>query len=382
MTIDDTPSRGPASESSRRRFLGSSAAFLTTITGLAGGTTARTQEQTPSKPDSITIRAWGGTWEESVDTSIAQPFTEDTGIEVNFDNTERTVMQGRIRTAIQQNRAPPVNIQWTTVTAAHKEYEFGLANPLDPGVVDNVDSMFDLAIPAVEGNPPYLSLYSYTYALCYNENEVESIQGNTDPVSSWNTLKEDTYQNNLGVYDNGYGLHPVLATLAGVELDSGNYEPMWAQLRELEPSIGMVGDDTNLTQGIREGQVAYAQLLVNNIVDAKRNNNEPVDWTIPEEGTTAWQDSMYTPKNQDESHTYWSQVFINYAASADVQTDWTRTLNLPMLNRNVEPLDWMIDDPAFPTSQEQLDSLLTPDPGVYVRNSSEWYDMFNQIVSA
>jgi len=398
MDKDSDSSEQTVSQSRRRDFLlGGSAVLLGSLAGCSGGgsetsTTGDTTDSsdgnggqttdtsTPSKPDSITVRAWGGSWQESVEKSIAEPFTNDTGIDVEFDNTDRTVMQGKIRTAIQQDRKPPVNVQWTTVTAAHKEYNYELANPLDPSIVDNIDNMFDVAVPDVDGNPPYLSMYSYTYALCYNEDELESLQGNTEPVSSWNDLKQDMYSNALGVYDNGYGLHPVLATLSGTELDSGNYGPMWEQLRQLNPSIGLIGDDTNLTQGITEGEVAYAQLLVNNIVDAKRNEDKPVDWSIPEEGTTAWQDSMYTPKNQSESETYWSQVFINYAASTDVQTDWTKTLNLPMLNQDAEPQDWMAEDPAFPTTQEELDNLLTPDPGVYVENSSAWYEEFNKII--
>jgi putative spermidine/putrescine transport system substrate-binding protein len=410
MAQDDTPSGDRTGTYSRRRVLaGGSAALLAGVAGCSGGggggggdggdtatetetesggdggatTTTTSQSMSePEKPDSITVRAWGGTWEESVRKSIAEPFTSDTGIDVEFDNTDRTVMQGKIRTAIQQDRAPPVNVMWTTVTAAHKEYEFGLANPLDPEIVDNLDLMFDLATPDVDGNPPYLSMYSYTYALCYNEEELQSLQGNTDPVGSWTDLTDSMYEGNLGVYDNGYGLHPVLAALADVDLGSGNYGPMWDQLEAFAPSVGLVGDDTNLTQGITEGEVAYAQLLVNNIVDAVRNQDEPLGWTIPEEGTTAWQDSMYTPKNQDESHTYWSQVFINYAASTDVQTDWTTTLNLPMLNQDAEPQEWMAEDPAFPTTQEELDNLITPDPGVYVENSSTWYDQFSQIISA
>jgi putative spermidine/putrescine transport system substrate-binding protein len=327
------------------------------------------------------VRAWGGSWQGSVEESIVPAFTEDTCIDVEFDNTDRTTMQGQIRTAIQQDREPPVNVMWTVRTAAHTEYGQDLTDPLDPDVVTNMDQMFDLAMPNVDGDPPYLNLYSYSYALCYNEEELDSLQGNTDPVEAWETLKDEMYEGSLGVYDNGYGLHPVLAALAGIELDADDYEPMWEQLRELEPSIGFIGDDTNLTENLRAGEIPYSQLLVNNIVDAVREEDEPLGWAIPEEGTTAWQDAMYTPRNQPEGERYWSQVFINYAASEEVQNDWINTLGLPMLHENVEPPEWMADDPAFPTTQEQLDALLTPDPDVYLENQSEWYDMFNQIVS-
>lgn len=373
---------------SRRKFIaGSSGAAIVSVAGCLGGgggedttPTEDTGTVTPEKPDSITVRAWGGTWQDSVDKSIAKPYTDDTGISVEFDNTDRTVMQGKIRDAVEQDREPPVNVMWTTQTAAHKEYKLGLAERLNPELVPNMDEMFDLAIPNIDGNPPYLNLYSYTYSLCFNEEELERIQGNTDPVGSWADLQASRYKDEFGLYDNGYGFHPVLAKLADVELDAGEYGPMWNVLRKFEPSVGLIGDDTNLTQGIKEGEIAYATLLSNNIVDAKREQGMPVDWSIPEEGATAWTDSMYTPKNQDPSHLYWSQVFINYAADAENQTDWTGTLNLPMLNQNVEPVGWMEGDPAFPTSQEELDQLITVDPGVYARHSSTWYQEFNKIM--
>ncbi|WP_165872098.1 ABC transporter substrate-binding protein [Natrarchaeobius halalkaliphilus] len=382
---------------SRRAFLGlGSAAALGSLAGCLGdddngngngnGNGGATDDSgagddEPEKPDQITVRAWGGVWEGSLEESIAEPFTEETGIDVQFDNTDRTVMQGDIRTAIQQDREPPVNVMWTVEPAAHEEYRMDLAEPLDESIVTNIDEMFNHAIPDVDDSIPYLTLYSYTYALSYNEDALEDITGSSEPPESWNDIKSDEFENAFGQYDNAYGFWPVFSELSDTPLDSDDLSAVYDEIEEFEPTIGHIGDDTSLTEQIREGEIACAPLIMNNLLDAYEDG-EPVGWTLPEEGATLRGDSMYTPQNQSESELYWSQVFINFAAAAEHQSEWTESLGLPMTNSNTEPMDYMIDDPSYPTDEEDFETLLTVDLDVYAEESPEWFEEFNIIMGA
>ena len=383
-TSEDTGDRNEAANStyrpSRRAMLSAgSAALVSGVAGCLGGNGNGNGE--PEKPDSITVRAWGGIWEGSLAEHVGDAFTEDTGIEVQYDNTDRTVMQGDIRTAIQQDREPPVNVMWTVEPALHEEYLMDLAEPLDPDIVTNLDEMFDLAIPDVDGDLPYVVLYSYTYSLSYNEEALEEVTGSTEPPESWTDFLDEQFENEFSQYDNGYGFWPVLSELTDTPLGADDLQPVYDQLEAFRPSIGHIGDDTSLTQQIREGEVAAGPLLMNNLREAFEEG-EPVGWTIPEEGATAWGDGMYTPRNQSESELYWSQVFINYACAAENQEGWTGGLSLPMLNSNVEPLDYMVDDPAYPTSEEDFENLLTVDLDVYTERKSELYEEFNVIMGS
>ncbi|MEF8812431.1 MAG: extracellular solute-binding protein [Halovenus sp.] len=373
---------------SRRTVLSmGSAALVAALAGCTGGdddgfatVDDLDPDDAPGEPDSITVRAWGGIWQESLNEHVGTPFTEETGIDVQYDNTDRSVMQGDIRTAIEQDRETPVNVMWTVEPSLHEEFLMDLSEPLHPDIITNVSQMFDRAVPNVDQDMlPYVVLYSYTYALSYNEEAMERAHGTTEPPDSWTGFLESDFEGEFGQYSNGYGFWPVLSELTDTPLNAEDLQPIYDQLEEFVPSIGHIGDDTSLTQNIREGEIAGAPLLMNNLFEAYQEG-EPVNWTIPEEGATAWGDGMYTPKNQSESELYWSQVFINYAMAAENQEGWTEGLSLPMLNSNVEALDYMTDDPAYPTSESDFDQLLTVDLDTYTERKSDMYEEFNIIM--
>ncbi len=66
------------------------------------------------KPAQLIVRAWGDTWQESLDLGASQPFTEKYGIPIIYDNTEDNMMQQKIRTAVSQKRQPPIDVNWDT----------------------------------------------------------------------------------------------------------------------------------------------------------------------------------------------------------------------------------------------------------------------------
>lgn len=373
---------------SRRSVLGTSLTVgslaVAGCSDLLGGSTEDFEldpEDPPEKPDSITVRAWGGVWEDSIDEAIAEPFTEDTGIDVEYDNTERTVMQGDIQTAIQQDREPPVNVMWTVEPAAYEEHLMELPYPIEDGIVTNQQDLLDDAIPDVDGDLPYISLYSYTYAMSYNEEALEDVHGSPDPPCCWSSLQDEQWEGELAIDNNGHGVWAPLAEMADTPLDSDDLDPVYDELEDLEPAFGVIGNEPTMVEALRQGEVSVALMLMNNIFEYAEDG-EPLGWTVPEEGATVRMDSMYTPRNQTESETYWSQEFINYAADEDVQETWTDLLGLPMANENAEPLDYMQDDPAYPTAEEDFEQLVAPDYEVYAENSSDWFEQFDIIVGS
>lgn len=339
----------------------------------SGGTTE--QSSVPPKPDSITVRAWGGAWQDNLDEYVSTPFTEETGIPVEYDNSNEDEMQAKIRTAIRQDRTPPVDVQWSLTKTSFQSLQMDLMTPLDTEVVPNITNLLGAGKPeAGDVEWPFANLYSYTYALTYNTDRVDS-----EPTS-WSVWWDDQWENDIGLYTAGHGVTPVIAEMTDTELGAvEDMESVWEEYRDLKPNVGAIGDDSALTQNLRQGEVAMSVMLPANIVNAQ-DDGAPVEYTIPEEGARAGRDTMWIPKNLDDSHTYWGQKYINTAASGENIGPWCRNLGVSPLHPDAEIPGWMSEDVAFPTNQEQFDQMITPSLDILTEYEPDWENRVNEIM--
>src|SRR5919112_1387862 len=105
-------------ELSRRRLLSGGAA-LASAAALSSIGVGRAFAQEPEKPAEIIVRAWGGSWVDSLKKGVSDPFTQATGVNVRHDLTEDNEIQPKIWAAVAQNRVPPIHINWDTTTNAN-----------------------------------------------------------------------------------------------------------------------------------------------------------------------------------------------------------------------------------------------------------------------
>jgi putative spermidine/putrescine transport system substrate-binding protein len=330
----------------------------------------------PAKPEKIVVRAWGGSWQESLKEHISDPFTEETGVAVEHTTTEDIVVQNKIQQSVKQDRAPPVNVQWSTTNLSFRAFKRGLMASLNPDIVSNLDGLFEQAKPDTGEESdvewPFASLYSYTEPLTWNTDLVDSAP------DSWEAWWDDEWEDSLGIYGRGTGTLPIVATLTGTEItEDSDFSAVWEKYRDLEPNIGLVGDDTNLTQGVREGDLSMVCMVVANTVNIQRED-APVEYKIPDPGAAMNRDAMYTPKGQSESELYWSQKYINKAAGT-AQGEWAEQLGVTPLNENVSVPDYMKDNPAFPTTEKDFEKLILVPPRIEVARASEWEQKFKEI---
>ena len=359
-----------------------------TSTGESGGTTtgesgggkttgesATTSGEEPEKPSSLTVRAWGGAWQDNLDQYVSQPFTEETGIKIEYDNASEEQIQAQTRTALRQDRQPPVNVQWSLTKASYQSYELDLIEPLNTDIVPNVTELLGASKPQVDGAEwPFVNLYSYTYALTYNTDRIDS-----EP-KSWNMWWDDEWENDIGLYPNGHGITPLIAKMTDSELGPVNeMGAVWEKYNALKPNVGAIGEDSQLTQSLRQGEVSMAVLLPANIVNAQEED-APVDYTIPEEGARAGRDTMWVPKGQSEEVTYWAQKFINTAAGGDNIGPWCVNLGVAPLHPDADIPGWMDEAVAFPTSQEQFNQMITPSLDVMTEYEPKWESRVNEIM--
>lgn len=386
-TIKPRLSRRPT----RRDFLaGSSVTVVGGLAGCLGGDDGDggqasptgqtdgmgTTEGEPEKPDSLTVRAWGGIWQESLDEFVSTPFTEQTGIEIEYDNTLSQEMQSKIRTALNQDREPPVNVQWSLTPLSFRAFTSDLMVPLDTAIVTNLDNLLPPAKPETDTEWPFAKLYTYTYPLNYRTDFLD------EPPDSWEVLWNDEFQDSIGIYNDppGDGFTPVVAQIAGDDLTTaGEMEATWDLYRDVAPNIVGLGDDTNLTQGLQEGEFQVVCMLMNNTLNLKRDG-APVDWVIPKEGAQVKTDAMWIPNGQSESETYWGQKYINIAVAQETQGPWLEQLGVVPLADGAPVPDFMEEDPAFPTSEADFEQLIQVPTANYVQYSPEWAQKVQEIL--
>src|SRR5690625_3501429 len=94
---------------SKRFYMVSALLLLLAIfTAACGGDGEATSDEDSSKgeTDSITFVAWGGTTQEAQEEAWGVPFTEETGIKVNSDNTDYGMFKAMVESG---------NVVWDVV---------------------------------------------------------------------------------------------------------------------------------------------------------------------------------------------------------------------------------------------------------------------------
>ena len=355
----------------RRTFLKYSSATTLALGTLGLSSFARGEE--PAKPDQLIVRAWGDTWQESLDIGVSQLFTEKYGIPVIYDNTEDNIMQQKIRTAISQKRQPPIDVNWDTTTNAMKSALWGLSESLTEEIVPNLKELLPLAKPELVEGWPLVSVYSYTYVLAYNTDIIK------EAPTSWKVLLDPKWEKSVGMYDDGIGFTPVAAMLNGGSIPD-NMGPAWEFYKALKPNIGMLGGDEELTQALLEGQTPLQCTIIANVLQAQRNG-APVGWVVPEEGVTLERDALWVPKNLPAENTYWGMKYIDVALSKEAQEIWCGRLGTPAVNKHAVMPDYMKDDLAFCTNEEKLKRMIIVPSKVSVEYEKEWFEKFKEIMS-
>ncbi|MGQ9788877.1 MAG: ABC transporter substrate-binding protein [Candidatus Hadarchaeaceae archaeon] len=335
------------------------------------------------KPKSIVVRAWGGGWQYALHESVGKAFEEATGIKVEYDYTEDSELQARIREIIPAGQNPPVDVNWTIATNSYLEAQWELVSPMSLSEVPNLANMRPEAKPAAGvmakyGDKwPYVNVYAYSYVLAYVPSLVSKVP------DSWWVLWEPQYKGKIAMYDDGIGFHAVLARLAGVEMSDvlahpEKMEAAWDLLKTLAPNIGGLGEDPDFSMWIERKEMALLVTILTNVFEAKRAGAE-VAWVVPKEGLEVHTDSMEVLKNLPPERDYWAKQFINIACDPVVQGKWAELLGCPPLAVGATIPDYMKGDPAFPTEPEHWAINIYVPEDILSQYQKEWFAKFQEI---
>ena len=356
---------------SRRKFLGGAAA----LSGIAAsGFATRVFAQEPAKPAEIIVRAWGGSWVDSLKAGVSDPFTAATGIAVRHDLTEDNEIQPKVWAAVAQNRVPPIHINWDTTTNATKSALRGVTEDLSD--LSNLAGTTDLAKPVGLEGYPIVNTYGYVYVLAYRPEAFPD-----GAPTSLQVLLDPKFKGRIALYNDGIGFHFPAQVAGGGKLEDipANMQPAWDLIRKVKEQAPLLGEDPDFTTWFQNGEIDLAVTISTNAREAKKNGVN-IAWTVPEEGAKFDTDGLWIPKGLPENELYWAKQYINFAITKEAQQVWLDGLGLPGVVPGLTPPADLVNDPSYPTKPEDFEHLIRISSQVQVENESTWFGEFKKIM--
>jgi len=354
---------------SRRHLLAGSSAAL-----LMAGAGSRAMASEPEKPAEIIVRAWGGSWVDSLKSGVSDPFTKLTGIAVRHDLTEENEIRPKVWAAVDQGRVPPIHINWDTTTNATKSALRGVT--VDLSDLPNLKNAMETAKPVGLDGFPIVNTYGYVYVLAYRPEAFPN-----GAPKSWKELLDPRLKGRVAFYNDGIGMHFPAQVAGGGKLEDipGNMAPAWEFIKQLKAQSPLLGEDPDFTTWFQKGEIDAACTISTNAREAKKNGIN-VAWTVPEEGCKYDTDGFWIPKGLPANEEYWAKQYINLALSVESQQVWLDGLGLPGVIPGVNPPADLVGDPSYPTKPEDFARLIRIPGKVQVENESEWFATFKSIM--
>jgi len=357
-----------------RRTLLRSMAAAGAAAGMSTLSLTRAFAQEPAKPAELIVRAWGGSWMDSLKAGVSDSFTQLTGIPVRHDLTEDNEIQPKIWAAVAQNRVPPIHVNWDTTVNATKSALRGVTEDLSD--LPNLKNTTDLAKPVGLDGYPIVNTYGYVYVLAYRPEAFPD-----GAPKSWKDLLDPKLKGRIALYNDGIGFHFPAQVAGGGKLEDipANMEPAWDFIRQIKTQQPLLGEDPDFTTWFQRGEIDAACTISTNAREAKKNGID-IAWTVPEEGATFDTDGLWIPKGLPENELYWAKQYINHALTKDAQQVWLDGLGLPGVVPGLTPPPDLVGDPAYPDNEEEMQHLIRISDRVQVENQSEWFAKFKEIM--
>jgi spermidine/putrescine transport system substrate-binding protein len=259
-----------------------------------------------SGDNTLTIYNWG----DYVDPELLDRFEEETGIKViyqTFDSNEAMM------TKIEQG-GTTFDVSIPSEYAISKMKEEGVLLRLDHSKLPNlkyIDPRF-MNLSFDPDNAYSIPYFWGTVGIIYNPELV----GDLD-FSSWNDLWDKSLRNQILLLDGarevmGMGLNSLHYSLN--DTNEAHLQEAKAKLLQMTPNVkAIVGDEIKMLLANEEAAVG---LVWSGDASEIMDENDKLDYVVPEEGSNLWFDNMVIPKtarNIEGAH-----QFINFMLDPEV----------------------------------------------------------------
>ena len=221
-----------------------------------------------------------------------------------------------------------------------------------------------------------MKVYSYTTPIVYAKDRVDP-----STIKSWEDLFDPRFKGRIGVEDYYYEVTMPLAKMLGVDPRTDpKLTPVWEKLAMLKPNIGAIVNAEALSKVIASGEIDLFVALVGNAL-AARDLGADVGWLVPKEGVYLASDCVYLLKNLPPETEYYAQVFVNHLLSPVNQSLLTEGFGTIPVHPQATLPDYMVDDPAFPVTSEQIEkfAIITPED-LQAQHQADWQAAYDRVL--
>lgn len=299
-------------------------------------------------------------WSDYIAEGVLDQFTEETGIEINYDVYDSNeTLEARL---LAGNSGFDVVVP--TSDFMQRQIAAGVYQPLDQSQLPNLEHMDDDLMAAAANYDPgneYGVIYMWgTTGLGYNVDAVAERLGEDYEVDSWEILFEPEIVSQLEdcgvtVLDAPTELLPAAMNYLGLDPRSTDPEDLEAAaelMQQIRPHIRYFHSSQYISD-LANGNVCLSVGWSGDVFQARdraaaAENGVEVGYIIPEEGALQWFDMMAVPAdapNPDAAH-----EFINFIMRPEITAEITNYV-------------WYAN--ANASSMELVDEEITSDPGIF-----------------
>lgn len=262
------------------------------------------------------VSIWGGHWKEVIEKAASVPFTQKTGLKVEYDVGETTDRLARAR-ATKGN--PQADIAFTTSHVARLYASEELLETIDVKKLNNAKDVLKIAFKSPTTIAPYATIYTIAY-------RTDMIKRS---ITSWEDLWSPELKGKiiLPAFDPSH-IIVVSALLSGG--DEFNWEKGWEKLKTLKDNVvAFYATGIQSIEMMRRGEAAVGLMNSPNIFRLQKEG-VPVKLLIPKEKAIVTTDAVTIMKGTKKLQA--AHQFIDILLSPEAQGEIAMGFNVPPMN--------------------------------------------------
>jgi putative spermidine/putrescine transport system substrate-binding protein len=313
----------------RRAFLKTAGAAgvlgLAGCTGAGPGGSTGGNEATPTNNDPLKVGVYGGVFKETLDSSLVNPFQEETGIPTTSTPQSVGDAMNKLKQSVDAGEAP-VDVVVVAPDARIRGQNLGTWLNYSPDAISRADAVVDDLLDTTEdGEVVGVGGFGWFLNILSNTEVLD------EPLNSWEAFWDPQYEGLLSANrlpGDGFLMDIVVNTFD--EFDESYFESedgltqLMEKVAEINPQISnWWTQEAEAQQPLREGNIGATQMY-NDVSLVMKNKGAPVEVLFPEEGGVMNFGSWTIVQTTEYPEA--AKQFVDYAVRPEVQKGITESL--------------------------------------------------------